>query len=368
MNARGDGHQQRAVTVHTPVRIADVGGWTDTWFAGSGAVCHLGVGPGITVRAEFSDGPTGGFPVRIVAPDVDADYRCGPSPTTGWDEPQPGRHPLIEHAVASVLSRFPISDGLRIHISSEIPPGASLGTSASLVVATISALEALIVPSARASDWPGDEARHAVATAAHHVETAAVGRESGVQDQWAAAFGGAQLLEVAPYPNVQVTPIALDASILTAIAENVVTVIVGPHDSSSTHRQVISRLRSSSAAGASGRRILGELAELAHMAADALARSDLETWADTLTQATEAQSRLHPSLVGSAHRQIIDLARTRGAIGWKVNGAGGDGGSVSVVFGSPIDPDPFIAHVRETNPSWGTFRLPLTTGITVEWG
>ena len=33
-----------------PVRIADCGGWTDTWFAKVGLVCSIAVEPGIRVR------------------------------------------------------------------------------------------------------------------------------------------------------------------------------------------------------------------------------------------------------------------------------------------------------------------------------
>ena len=46
---------------------------------------------------------------------------------------------------------------------------------------------------------------------------------------------------------------------------------------------------------------------------------------------------LHPALVSPMARKVIDLARRHGAAGWKVNGAGGDGGTVSVL--GPEDPD-----------------------------
>jgi len=46
---------------------------------------------------------------------------------------------------------------------------------------------------------------------------------------------------------------------------------------------------------------------------------------------TEAQRALHPELIGERHQRVIDIARDHGAIGWKVNGAGGDGGSVTLL-------------------------------------
>jgi hypothetical protein len=50
---------------------------------------------------------------------------------------------------------------------------------------------------------------------------------------------------------------------------------------------------------------------------------------------TEAQEELHPALVGSSAHTAIDAARQSGALGWKVNGAGGAGGSLAVLGGRP---------------------------------
>ncbi len=46
---------------------------------------------------------------------------------------------------------------------------------------------------------------------------------------------------------------------------------------------------------------------------------------------TEAQCSLHPGIVGVDARRVIEFAAARDAIGWKVNGAGGDGGSVTIL-------------------------------------
>jgi len=48
---------------------------------------------------------------------------------------------------------------------------------------------------------------------------------------------------------------------------------------------------------------------------------------------TEGQRALHPALVSPEAEAVFALARAHGAIGWKVNGAGGDGGSVTLLFG-----------------------------------
>ncbi len=54
---------------------------------------------------------------------------------------------------------------------------------------------------------------------------------------------------------------------------------------------------------------------------------------------TDAQRRLHQDLVSRDAERVIDIARQHGALGWKVNGAGGEGGSVTIL----TDP---ISHVK----------------------
>jgi len=315
------------VVATAPVRVADVGGWTDTWFGSPGQVCSLAVGPGVMVEASVvAAAPQGGvLPVRIEAPALGEEYWCGPSPDRGWRRPIPGRHPLIEHAVATVLEDacLPHDATVEVRISSQVPAGASLGTSASVVVTVLAALDALLARPRSASD---------LAAAAHEVETTRAGRESGVADQWAAAFGGCALLAISPYPTVRRRAIELDPSVETALAERLVTVAFGPHDSSAVHSEVIDAM-----VGCGGpahdraRASLGRLAALAGDAAAALRVGDVDRWAEVLVESTEAQARLHPGLVGPTHRAAVDAASAAGAVGWKVNGAGGGGGSLTAV-------------------------------------
>lgn len=365
----------RPVRVTAPVRVADVGGWTDTWFAGAGAVCSLAVGPGIEVAAAFEDpddpdrvdlASSTSRPVRIVAPDLAEDYRCGPSPATGWTQPVPGRHPLLEHAVATVCERHEPPAPVRVDIHAAVPPGVSLGTSAAVVVAVIAALDRLLGGPDAATTADTDEGRRHLVDRAHRVETDRVGGESGIQDQWAAAFGGAQLITMTEYPSARRRAIPLAAATVARLAETMVTIGVGRHDSTSVHRAVIAALTGPTGAGR--RRILAELTALAGEAADALGHGDLDRWAATLTGATDAQIRLHAGLAGPGHRRVIDAARAAGATGWKINGAGGAGGSVTVVFAEPTDATAFAAWVAGTEPTFTVLDLAPAPGVRIERG
>ncbi len=351
----------RRVRASAPVRVGDVGGWTDTWFGSPGRVCHLAVGRGVTVDAELVVAEPGQeqLPVRIVAAALGEDYRCGPS-DTGWAEPSPGRQPLLEHAVASVLEAVALPPGtaLVVSIASAVPAGASLGTSGSVLVALLGALDALF-------DRPRTPAQLAVA--AHRVETDRARRESGVQDQWAAAIGGCGLLAIGPYPDVRHQRVAITPAVVSELGARLVTVVFGPHDSSQVHAEVIDAM-----VGCGGpvhdreRAALRQLSALAGQAADALRAGSVDTWAGVLTAATEGQRALHPALVGPAHAAAIDVARALGATGWKVNGAGGDGGSLTVVAADGAAAPRLAAALAGLDPSWQVVDLAPAPGLQVE--
>lgn len=347
------------MTATAPVRVADVGGWTDTWFGAPGRVCSVAVGPGAEVRAEVVErsggeratggdrvlvDPGGGAstdagraeaPVRLVALALDVDLAIGPGPERGWRAPTPGVEPLLEHGVGSVLGEveIPAGFGIDISISSPVPPGASLGTSASVVVALLAALRALV------SDRPTPER---LAVAAHEVETVRAGRQAGVQDQWAAALGGVVDLVVGPYPEVRAAAVAVPAPALVGLQERLVTVAFGAHNSSAVHQEVIMAITSCGGEEHErARSTLRRLSVLAGAAVEALGAGDLERWGEVLVEATAAQERLHPALIGPAHRRAMSVAESLGCSGWKVNGAGGVGGSLSVL--APAGPGRALA-------------------------
>ena len=101
------------------------------------------------------------------------------------------------------------------------------------------------------------------------------------------------------------------------------------HLSSRVHETVIAGL----AGGGEPRRALDALERAAFDARDALMAGDLDRFGRALRQNVEAQAELHPSVVSDSARAVGELADAVGALGWKVNGAGGEGGSVSILFG-----------------------------------
>ncbi len=299
-----------------PVRVADVGGWTDTWFAGRGRVCSIAVEPG--ARVELRETVAGGAITLLVG---STGERYSFAPGAG-----PGRHPLLEAAIATIPPR----SGMTVSVGAEVPPGSGLGTSAAVVVALLGAL-------AHASGV--EIAPEELAAMAHGVETG-IGRQSGVQDQWAAAWGGVNDLHVT-YPGVVRRPVAIDDEVFADLRRRLVTVYLGrPHASSRLHEEVITGL-----ATADPGPTLRRLREAAAHAVGALAIGELASYGEALIEHHEAMRRLHPALIPRAADAVVAVARGCGAVGWKSNGAGGDGGTITLV--GPAYP-PALRTLRET--------------------
>jgi D-glycero-alpha-D-manno-heptose-7-phosphate kinase len=296
-----------AIEASAPVRICDLGGWTDTWFGGPGRVLNVAVTPGVEVLVRTIEEP------GAVVLDVNSfgdRYRIVP----GDGERMP-RHPLLEAA----LDAWPPPTGgrgLEIRVRSVVPPGCGTGTSAAVAVALLGALAAL------RSEHPSPLE---VASAAHRLEVERLGAESGVQDQLCAALGGINFIEIERYPEAAVT--AMPA--WDELGPLLTLVYLGrPHDSAAVHRQVI-------AMGEQGHGAFDRLRQAAADARDAVLTRDLEAFGLAMQANTAAQRVLHAELVGRDAEDVMRLTAHAGALGAKVNGAGGDGGSVTILSPTP---------------------------------
>jgi D-glycero-alpha-D-manno-heptose-7-phosphate kinase len=308
----------RVVHAVAPTRICDIGGWTDTWFAGHGSVLSLAVTPAVEVHLTsraLRDGPA-------VAIEVENEGR-----------PVPGPHPLLEAAV----DHLGLPDGTAVHVRvrSDAPLGASTGTSAAVVVALVGALDAL---------HGGRRSPVEVATEAHRVEVDRLGLQSGVQDQLCAASGGICAIEVPAYPDATVTPVAVPTAVRRELDQRLLLVFLGPHRSSAVHERVIAELAATDDADTP----LPALRRLAGRAREVLSAGDLAAFGSVMAENTALQAALAPGLVCPTAEAVIEVAQETGALGWKVNGAGGEGGSVTLLAGD--DPERLAEAVTGCGP------------------
>lgn len=76
---------------------------------------------------------------------------------------------------------------------------------------------------------------------------------------------------------------------------------------------------------------------------------------------TEAQRSLQEGLVGVDADRVIRLAVAHGALGWKVNGAGGDGGSVTVLSATGADRHAIGSEVARLDGRYRALPVRLST-------
>ncbi|HBX69152.1 MAG TPA: GHMP kinase [Chloroflexi bacterium] len=328
-----------------PIRICDNGGWTDTWFAEHGKIFNIGVYPYAEVQIAVYD--AGQVENRIVINAENYGERFAVDPAQHSSQHGWNRHPLLEAAIEYM--RIPENLAVEVTIFSEAPAGASTGTSAAVTVALIGGLDALA---------PGRMTPHEVALAAQKVETELLGQQCGIQDQICSAYGGIDYIEMASYPYASVSQIQIPNSIWWELERRLVLIYLGKsHHSSQTHEMVI---RSMENAGPDNAH-LQELRETAPRSRDAVYAGDFKALGQAMMDNHEAQRRLHPALISADADRIIEIAREHGAIGWKVNGAGGDGGSLTLLCGNRSDAKRgMISEIEAENPLYRNIPIYLS--------
>jgi D-glycero-alpha-D-manno-heptose-7-phosphate kinase len=287
-------------------RILDLGGWTDTWFAKEGAVLNFAVDlfarvciktrrtPGITITAyDFGD-------ILEIPHGEEITYN--------------GQHDLLKAALKVMKINF----GLDVEVYSDVPFACGTGSSAAVSVALLAALDKV---------KRGHQLPHEIAQLAHSLETEQLKIQSGVQDQYAAAYGGINLIEISPYPHTNVSPLRLSDEVRWELESRLVVVYAGErHISSQVHDKVISSLKDGKSKTAKALEILKKTP---YWGRDALLEADFERFAEVMNTNNDAQKNLHQEIVTPKIEQIEKIAKKSGGIGFKINGAGG-GGSVTI--------------------------------------
>lgn len=292
-----------------PNRILDFGGWTDTWFAKHGRVLNFAV----DLYAKVVIVPRERPGASIIAQDYGEAIEIADPSEVLYD----GKHDLLKAALNVTKV-----DGVDISVYSDVPPGCGTGSSAAVSVALIGALAVLadlhLTP-------------HEVATLAHKLETEELGIQSGVQDQVASAAGGVGFHVIDPYPTVATSPVRLPHDVCLELESRLLVVYTGQsHLSGDVHTKVIGDYE---AGEERTRKAMETLRNTPVWAKSALMRGDFVELAEVMNLNTAAQKNLHAEITTEKIETLEDIGRRTGAMGFKINGAGG-GGSVTMLCGS----------------------------------
>lgn len=232
--------------------------------------------------------------------------------------PAPASSPLGLHA--AVYKRF-VRDynhgqplPITLTTSCEVPAGSGLGSSSTLVVAALEALrEYLRVPM---SD-------HELARTAWIIERQDVGLAGGMQDQYAAAFGGFNFIEFQGSDHVTVNSLRINPWIVAELEARLILCYTGLSREGAT---IISD--QSANVGDRDTKAIDALRVLKRDAIqmkEYLLRGDLAGFADVLGSSWEAKKRLAERITNNTIEEVYQLALQAGAQAGKISGAGGGG-------------------------------------------
>ena len=204
--------------------------------------------------------------------------------------------------------------GIELYLETDAPPGSGLGASSALVVAVISAL----------STWQKvNLTNYEIAHLAYEIERKDVGVAGGMQDQYAATFGGFNLTEFHGEDDVVVNPLRVDEDILRELEYSSLLVFTGgTRLSSRIIESQVSRYRE-------GRddviAALDRMKQLAHDAKRALLRGRILELGEILHEGWLHKQTTSGAVTNDVIDQLYQAALRLGAVGGKMSGAGGGG-------------------------------------------
>ncbi len=211
------------------------------------------------------------------------------------------------------MHEFGIDSGIALFLASEIPPGTGLGSSSTVSVALAKALGAYCGLSLSSAE---------LAEIASHVEIEMLGMPIGRQDQYAAAFGGLNVMRFGP-DGVQVDPLALEPAIEQALDRRLLLFFTGVARKAASilkHQEAATRQQESDTTLS-----LHRIKAMAQQTIDLLRAGDLDGFGRLLDESWQAKKRLAAGITNPRIDDWYETARAHGAAGGKITGAGGGG-------------------------------------------
>ncbi len=203
--------------------------------------------------------------------------------------------------------------GLDFFMHSDAPPGSGLGSSSTMVVALIGIMKHL-------HHLP--LTHYEIAELAYQIERRQLKIEGGMQDQYAAVFGGFNFMEFSR-AAVIVNPLRIDPEAVSELEYNLLLCYTG------RTRLSANIIKSQVANYEQGDRdVLGAMEELKRLTVEmknALLQGRLDDFGHLLDEAWLNKKKMAAQISNSEIDALYETARKHGALGGKITGAGGGG-------------------------------------------
>ena len=228
-------------------------------------------------------------------------------PLDGGPLPLDGNMDLVK----AVTNHFEIEQGFKMLLQSDAPPGSGLGGSSTVIVAAIAAI----------ADWVGKKMTgHEMAQLAYELERVDIGLKGGKQDQYAAVFGGFNLMKFRS-DGVDVNSVKIKENTLKELQYRSVLCYTGNVRESANI--IESQVRSYQKGD--NEKALDETKTIALEMAAALEKDDIEETGRLLDLGWKYKKQFTDKITNPEIDKLYNVAKYAGAIGGKVSGAGGGG-------------------------------------------
>jgi D-glycero-alpha-D-manno-heptose-7-phosphate kinase len=237
----------------------------------------------------------------------DRKIRISYSRTEEVETPQQIEHPLVRHA----LDVTGIDGGIEVASMADIPSkGSGLGSSSAYTVGLLNALFAY--RNAYAS-------KESLARLACEIEIDRCGEPIGKQDQYAAAYGGLNLIRFHPDDSVAVDPVICEPSVLAALEASTLVFYTGRSRSASAV------LADQTAGIPANRQLLRRMVQLAFELKMELESGRLECVGRILDENWRLKRQMSNCISDSQIDEWYATGLANGALGGKLLGAGNGG-------------------------------------------
>ena len=203
-------------------------------------------------------------------------------------------------------------DNLKVSSYVDAPPGSGLGSSSTLVVS-------LLLSIAKFFDIP--ISKHDAALYAYEIERINIGLAGGMQDQFSAAFGGCNFIEFMKSGEVRATPIMISKNFKREFEYSFSLFNIGQsRDSASIIKsQIESRQNKKNVENTN------LLKRYAYNVRDYFLKEDIQSIHSSIHETWKIKKSLSNKISNKKIDEIYDFMLARGAISYKVSGAGGGG-------------------------------------------
>ncbi|MEJ2009970.1 MAG: GHMP kinase [Acidobacteriota bacterium] len=222
-----------------------------------------------------------------------------------------GKLDLVKAGIQSLGGQK--SGGFDLFLHSEAPPGSGLGSSSTLMVCLVGLMKEFL-------NLPMTD--YETARAAYRIEREELQINGGLQDQYAATFGGFNFMEF-ERERVIVNPLRIRQEVINELEHNLLLCYTGTtRMSDGIINDQVGRYEQRIEDTLNG---LRRQKELAVEMKNALLQRRLNDFGNLLGEAWQSKKKLSPKISNPKIDEMYESARKAGAIGGKVTGAGGGG-------------------------------------------